>query len=67
MKTLTLLLGFLLASSIFSQNDSSKTLGLSEMKIMQVKYGKAVTYNFDNSLNKFTLTPAEKVILILAV
>ncbi len=37
------------------------------MKIIQVEYGKAVTYIFDNSLNKFTLTPAEKVILILAV
>ena len=57
MKTLTLLLGFLLASSIFSQNDSTRIFGLPEMKIKQQESGKVVTYMFDNSLNKFTLTP----------
>ncbi len=57
MKTLTLLLGFLLASSIYSQNDSTRIFGLPEMKIKQMESGKVVTYMFDNSLNKFTLTP----------
>ncbi|HMQ80082.1 MAG TPA: hypothetical protein PKE39_11050 [Ignavibacteria bacterium] len=58
MKTLTLLLGLLLASSIFAQNDSSRTFGLPEMKIKQFESGKVVTYMFDNSLNIFTLTPS---------
>ena len=57
MKTLTLLLGFLLASSIFFENDSIRIFGLSEMKIKQQESGKVVTYMFDNSLNKFTITP----------
>ncbi len=57
MKTLTLLLGFLLPFSIYSQIDSIRTFGLPEMRILQKEKGKEVTYVFDNSLNKFTLTP----------
>jgi hypothetical protein len=59
MKTLTLLLGFLLTASLFSQIDSSRTFGLPEMKIRQKENGKVVTYMFDNTLNKFTLTSSQ--------
>lgn len=59
MKTLTLLLGFLLTINLFSQNDSTRTFGLPEMRIKQKENGKVVTYLFDNTLNKFTLTPSQ--------
>ncbi len=56
MKTITLLLGLLLTSALFSQIDSNRTFGLPEMKIKQVEKGKIVDYIFDNTLNKFILT-----------
>lgn len=59
MKTLTLLLGLILTVSLFSQIDSSRTFGLPEMKIRQNENGKTVTYLFDNTLNKFTLTSSQ--------
>ncbi len=57
MKTKTLLLGILMTASIFAQSDSIRTFGLPEMRILQKEKGKEITYVFDNSLNKFTLTP----------
>ena len=58
MKTLTLLLYLVFITSIFSQTDSAVTFGLPEMRIKQKEKGKVVTYEFDNTLNKFTVTPA---------
>lgn len=58
MKTLTLLIMLLSIHPLFSQTDSSVTFGLPEMRIKQVEKGKIVTYDFDNSLNKFILTPS---------
>lgn len=57
MKTITLLLGFMIVLPLFSQTDSSHVFGLPQMKINQKEKGKDITYYFDNSLNKFTLTP----------
>lgn len=58
MKTLSLLLCLITAPAIFSQADTSFTFGLPELRIYQKEKGKIVTYVFDNSLNKFTVTPA---------
>lgn len=57
MKSLTLLLSIVISSVLFSQSDTSDTFGLPELRIFQKEKGKNVTYVFDNSLNKFTLTP----------
>ncbi len=57
MKKLTLLLLLLFTFTIYSQNDSNITFGLPELKIKQNEKGKTVEYIFDNSLNKFILTP----------
>lgn len=57
MKTITLLLGFLIVLPLFSQTDSINVFGLPQMKIYQKEKGKEIAYYFDNSLNKFTLTP----------
>lgn len=57
MKTLTLLLSIIITSSLFCQSDTAFTFGLPELKIYQKEKGKNVTYMFDNSLNKFTVTP----------
>jgi len=58
MKTLTLLLYLVFITSLFSQTDSAVTFGLPEIRIKQKEKGKVVTYEFDNTLNKFTVTPA---------
>ncbi|MBE2226404.1 MAG: hypothetical protein IAE93_03650 [Ignavibacteria bacterium] len=57
MKTLTLLFYLVFITSLLSQTDSAVTFGLPEMRIKQTEKGKVVTYEFDNSLNKFTVTP----------
>ena len=57
MKTVTLLLCLFAVTASYSQNDSFSVFGLPEMKIRQKENGKTITYIFENTLNKFTLTP----------
>lgn len=58
MKSLSLLLSIILISQLFPQSDTSFSFGLPEMKIYQIEKGKLITYVFENSLNKFTVTPS---------
>ena len=57
MKNITLLIMLIFIHPLFSQTDSVFTFGLPELRIKQSEKGKIVTYDFDNTLNKFTLTP----------
>ena len=57
MKTLTLLLCFMIVCTAYPQTDSSYTFALPKLRIKQKENGNLITYQFENSLNKITLTP----------